>query len=305
MRNPKRIAIIGIVFLLAGSSSLRAANPVIDHCYVTLIDDIQVAAQEAGLLVDLRDEHGRIVTTQDGQTVQRGMRIAQVDDEQPRLKLHAADAELKAAQAKSEDDIEVRYSEAAYRVAQAEYAAAEDANRRVSGTVPQSEVRRLQLTQHRAYLQIDRSKMEQNVAKLNADVAQASVDSANAAIRRRSITSPIDGILLATLKKPGEWVQAGEPVARIARMNQLRVEGFISAAQFNPSEIAGKPVTVDLELARGQKVSLPGHVTFVNPLVQAGNRYRVRAEVQNAKDKGEWVLRPGMSANMTVQIEPR
>ena len=282
--------------------TVLAANPVLEHCYVTLIDDIQIAAQEAGLLVALQDEQGRVFTTQDGQPVQRGQRLAQVDPEQPLLQRQAAEAELLAAKARSEDDIEVRFSEAAYRVAQAEYEAAEEANRRVKGTVPVSETRRLQLTQHRAFLQIDRSRMEQNVAKLNADVAQASVDAANSAIRRRAIASPIDGIVIAVLKKPGEWVQVGEPVARVARMNQLRVEGFLSADDYNPSEISDKPVTVNLQLARGQKVSLPGKVTYVNPLVQAGNRYRVRAEVQNALDGGQWVLRPGMPAEMTIEL---
>ncbi len=279
-------------------------DPTLEHCYVSLIDDIEVAAQEAGLLVELRDAQGRVVTTQDGQTVTRGMLLAQADDSQPRLQKQAAEAELKAAQARSEDDIEVRYAEAAYRVAQSEYGAAADANSRVEGTVPRSEIRRLQLTQHRAYLQIDRSKMERNVARLNAEVSQATVDSATAAIDRRRIASPIDGIVLTVLKKPGEWVQIGEPVARVARMDRLRVEGFLSAAQFNASEIAGRPVTVHFELARSRKVSLPGQVTFVSPLVQAGNRYRVRAEVQNAQEGGQWLLRPGMASTMTVDVTP-
>jgi len=253
--------------------------------------------------VELRDDQGRIITIEEGQEVRRGMRIAQVDDGQPKLERQAAEAELKAALARAEDDIEVRYAEAAYRVAQAEFAAAEDANRRVSGTVPQSEVRRLQLTQHRAYLQIDRSQMERNVARLNAEVSQAAVDSANAAIERRSIASPIDGLLLAVLKKPGEWVQVGQPVARVARMDRLRVEGFLSAKEYNPSEIAGRPVTVHFELAHGRRMKLPGEVTFVSPLVQAGNRYRVRAEVRNAQEDDQWLLRPGMPATMTVELK--
>ena len=40
---------------------------------------------------------------------------------------------------------------------------------------------------------------------------------------------------MAVQKQPGEWVQAGEPVLRIARMDLLRVEGFVSAAEYNAS----------------------------------------------------------------------
>lgn len=295
----------GFLTLLANCAQpAQSADPVIDRCYVQLIDDVLVSGEEAGRLVDLRDEQGRVIELQDGAPVQRGMRLAQVDDRQPRLELKAAAAELRAAQARSESDIEVRYADAAYRVAQAEYDAALDANRRVAGTVPRSEQRRLELTQHRALLQIDRSKMEQTVTQLNTDVRQAAVEAAEAAILRRRIESPIDGIVLAVLKRPGEWVQVGEPVVRVARMDRLRVEGFLSAADYNASEITGRPVTVQFELARGRIQTLPGRVAFVSPLVQAGNRYRVRAEVENRQESGEWLLRPGMAAEITIDVTP-
>ena len=251
----------------------------------------------------LRDSKGRVWKTDDGQTVQVGTLLVQVDDRQPRLEQQAAKAELTAALARAEDDIEVRFSEAAYRVAQAEYQAAMEVNRKVPGTVPATEVRRLELTQHRSFLQIEKSKTDQRVAKLNAEVSQAAVDAAAVAIERRQIKSPVDGLILSVLKQPGEWVQAGEPVARVARMDRLRVEGFLSATQFNASELVDRPVTVQFELARGRKVELPGRVTFVSPLVQAGNRYRLRAEVENRQENGQWLLRSGMETRMVISLK--
>ncbi len=296
------IPILCVRFVLLTASPGFAADPVIDHCYVSLIDDVQVSAQEAGLLVAVRDQQQRIWSTREGQAVRVGTIVAQVDDQQPRLQRQAAEAELKAAVAKAQDDIEVRYSEAAYRVAQTEYQGAVDVNLKVAGTVPQSEVRRLELTQQRARLQIDRSIMERKVAGLSAEVSQAAVDAADAAIERRQIVSPVDGVILAVLKHPGEWVQAGEPVVHVAGMERLRVEGFLSANDYNASEIADRPVTVYFTLARGRQMKLPGRVTFVSPLVQAGNRYRVRAEVENEQESGQWLLRPGMPAQMQVNM---
>ncbi len=302
MHRPSSVVLVAAL-AFAHTCVALGGDPVIDHCYVQLIDDIVVSAAEAGLLVELIDEQGRPLELLDGEPVQRGMRLAQLDDRQPKLERKAAAAELSASLARSQDDIEVRYSAAAYRVAQADYAAAVSANRSVGGTVPRSEQRRLELTQHRALLQIDRSKMEQSVSQLNSEVSQAGVESADAAIARRRVESPLDGIVLAVLKKPGEWVQVGEPVARVARMDRLRVEGFVSAADYNASEIAGRPVTVQFNLARGRKMSLPARVTFVSPLVQAGNRYRVRAEVSNAEESGQWLLRPGMATKMTIDVK--
>jgi hypothetical protein len=37
--------------------------------------------------------------------------------------------------------------------------------------------------------------------------------------------------------------------------------------------------------------------------VQAGNKYRVRAEVANRSEHGHPILRPGMGATMTIQLK--
>ena len=280
----------------------QQTGPHITHCFVSLIDDIQVSAQEEGLLVEMQTEDGRRVRIEEGQLVQQGALVAQLDDRQARLQLGAALAELQAAKARADDEIEVQYSQAAHAVAGAELAAAQSINRRVTGSKSSSEIRRLELTAERSRLQIDRSKMERRIAALTAEVNQAAVDAAKEAIYRRRVASPVDGMVVTVFKKPGEWVQAGEPVVRVARINRLRIEGFVSAAEYNASELAGRSVSVHTQLARGRKLELPGRVTFVSPLVQAGNRYRVRAEVENREEQGQWLLRPGMPAAMTVRL---
>ena len=64
-----------------------------------------------------------------------------------------------------------------------------------------------------------------------------------------------------------------------------------------------QPVTVEIERARGQTVRLSGKVVFISPLVQAGDRYRVRAEVENRQQNNHWLLGPGMSASMTIHVQ--
>jgi hypothetical protein len=41
---------------------------------------------------------------------------------------------------------------------------------------------------------------------------------------------------------------------------------------------------------------------FISPLVQAGDKYRVRAEVENRTEAGAPLLRPGMTATMTIGL---
>jgi multidrug efflux pump subunit AcrA (membrane-fusion protein) len=88
----------------------------------------------------------------------------------------------------------------------------------------------------------------------------------------------------------------------VVRIDRLRVEGFLSASEFSPSEIAGRPVTVEVTLAGSRAARFSGQVVFISPLVAAGNKYRVRAEVENRSENGHPILRPGMSATMHIGL---
>lgn len=267
----------------------------IPHGLVSFIEDIQVPALEAGALTS--------VDVTEGQYVAQGQVLAQVDDRQPKLDKMAATLERDAALAKAEDDIEVRFSEAAFAVATAELERALAIDRSSPGGVTRQEIQKLQLAKHRDELQIERSKLEMRIAKMNADVHQAAVTSADDALARRKIASPIDGVVMTLFHERGEWVNAGEPVVQVVRIDRLRVEGFVSATEISPDQIAGRPVTVEVQLSRERTDRFAGKVVFISPLVQAGNKYRVRAEVENRIENGQPMLRPGMTAAVTIQLK--
>jgi len=266
----------------------------IPQCLVSLVADVQVPALEAGALTN--------VAVAEGEYVKQAQLLAQIDDRQPKVDKLAAQLQRDAALAKAQDDIEVRYSEAAFAVAGAELERALAIERKSPGGVTQQEIQKLQLAKRRDELQIEKSKLDMRVAKLNADVQQAAVASADDAVTRRQILSPIDGVVVTLLHEKGEWVAAGESVVQVVRIDRLRVEGFLSGTEFGPEEIAGRPVTVEVQLAAGRVARFSGNVVYVSPLVQAGNKYRVRAEVENRAENGHPLLRPGMSATMTIPL---
>lgn len=309
---------LGIACHLAfGSWSLEAAPPLtptatpaqplqaldpsqqaqIKLCLVSLIEDIQVPAREAGALNSIDVVEGQFVTA--------GQLLAQLDDRQPKLDKVAAELERDAALAKAQDDIEVRYAEAALAVAAAELARAQAIDAKSPGGVTEQEIQKLRLAKHRDELQIDRSKLDMRVAKMNADVHQASVQAADDALARRQIVSPIDGVVVTIFQERGEWVSAGQPVLQVVRIDRLRVEGFLSASEYSPEVVAGRQVWVDVPLAGGRSARFQGQVVYISPIVQAGNKYRVRAEVANRSENGHPILRPGMSATMSVLLKDR
>ena len=287
------------MLMLSGPSAVTDTSRSLDdafisHCLVSLIDDVQVPAQEAGALVS--------VLVDEGSLVQEGALLGQIDDRQGQLQKLAAQMERDAALARANDDIEVQYAKASLAVAEAELAQNEEVNRRSPGSITATELRRLRLTKRRTELQIDKSWLDMKVAKMTADVQESAVKLAEENIRRRRILAPLDGIVMTVYRQTGEWVNAGEPVLRVVRMDRLRVEGFVNAAEYNPSEIDSRPVTVEIELARGRRVQFSGQVVLVNPQLQAGNKYRIRAEVENRLDNQHWLLRPGMAAAMSIHL---
>jgi len=284
------------LLLVSTGAVLRAADSVtLPNCLISLDEEVQVPAQEAGMLTE--------IPVREGQQVAVGDLLAQVDDTIPRMQYNVAGYKLEKAKREAADDISVRYSSAAAAVAEAEYLQAIEANEKVRGTRPQAEVRRLLLKHRETVLSIEKAKKEFAIAGLEKQVSEAELKAAAANLGRRRVTAALDAVVVEFTRHAGEWVQPGDPVMRLVRVDRLRIEGFLNAKNYRLSEVHGRPVSVTVELARGQRETFPGKIVFVKPLVQAGGEFLVRAEVQNRKEKGFWVLSPGLSAQMTIQLK--
>lgn len=280
----------------AGSGSLALQVPAgavqIADCLIYLLEDVQVPALEAGAIKE--------ITVQEGAVVRKGEPLALLDDREPQVRKLKAELERDAALTKASDDVEVRFAQASLSYSTAELNRLLSLERKAQNTVNAAEIEKARLARQRDELQIEKSKLDLKVAKMTADVHQAEVDGADLAVARRQIISPIDGEVVTVFHERQEWVSAGDPVVQIVRMDRLRVEGFVPTAELNISEIAGGNVVVEVQLARGRKERFAGKVVFISPVVTAGAKYRVRAEVQNRREQNQWLLRPGMSATMMV-----
>lgn len=266
----------------------------LQRCLVSLIDDVKVPAEAAGVLMS--------VEAREGLQVEVGTLLAAVDDNQVKFQKNVAEADLKVSKEKAENDVNTRYATKARDVAMKEWELNKRANIAVKGTKSQVELDKLQLTVEQAVLQIEQSVHEQTIAKYETEGFMAKVNLADDEIRRRHIKAPISGEVVEVLMRAGEWVEPGEQVLRIVRMDRLRIEGFLNAADFSPSEVSNRPVRVTVQLARGRTASFQGKIVFVNPLVDAGGVYRVWAEVVNRRDGDQWLLRPGLLADMTIDV---
>lgn len=275
--------------------AVRSNAETVHNCLVTLIDETEVPAQEEGSLMDIMVHEGQQVTKEEV--------LAQIDDRKVRMAENVARYELEAAKAEAENNVNVRYAQAAADVAGAEYQQAMDANRKMPNTHPQAELRRLLLEHRKFSLQIEQSEHELNLAGLTTKVKEAQFEAASTDVDRRKIRAPIDGIVVKRYRRVGEWVRPGDPLLRLVRADRLRIEGYLDATKISPAEVADQPVTIAVALPNGRRESFPGKIVFVSPLVEAGMQFLVHAEVTNRQENGYWLLRPGLPADMTIQLK--
>jgi len=276
-------------------------EPVLERCIVSLVEEAEVPAREAGVLLELQIREGDVVS--------RGDLIARIDDSQPDFDRRKAVAEHAKAQAKAESDVDVRYAVAAEQVAKAEYDKANESNNRVPGSVTRVELDRLQLTWKRGELQIEQAQVERKLATMAVQSQEVDIAAAEDAINRRKILAPLDGVVVRVYPHLGEWMQPGDPLARVVRADRLRVEGFVDAARFDPDKVRDRPVTVEVTLADERVETFKGRIVFTSPIVESGGEYLVWAEVENrqleAGHPEEWMLRPGQTVQMTIHSQQK
>ena len=305
-RNKVFALLIGTVVLLAGGLRLgNAQQPTaiskftLADCNVALVEEVQITAQLPGVLVSLDFKEGDAIT--------KDQLLAQIDDSDALLKRKELTLQLAVAEREASNDINVRAAEASAEVAEAELKESIAVNMESPGAVPSTKIRREELTFRRAELQIDVARLELDVAKLNVDVKNTQLDNADLTIDRLKVKSPLNAEVERKLKEVGEFVQIGDPIAQLVRMDKLRIEGFVQLKQYLPQLIYGQPVTIQYSFVDPTDADDPnktftftGSVSFVSNKVQAGGEYKIWAEVTNQKYKEQWILRPGVAVDMSI-----
>jgi membrane fusion protein, multidrug efflux system len=277
----------------AGQESAQVGDPVIPGL-VKVADEIKLPAKEAGVLVQL--------AVQEGNFVRAGQVIGKIDDSQPLMQKKAAAAAYAGAYKRWKDDVEIRFARAQADVSKAEYEQLVEANRLTEKAVTLSDVRKAKLDWDHFILAIEKAGHDQELARFEAFSKQAELDAADLAIQRRVITAPFDGVVEEIKRHQDEWVQPGDMILSLLRLDTMHVEGAIDQSKYDPHEIANCEVTVEVEMARGRKAAFHGRIIKVSSIVRSDGVYTVRAEIANQQEHGNWLLRDGLPASMTIHL---
>lgn len=287
----RRIVVLLALFVVAVPS--RAASPGdgrirIDSVVVTLIEQVEVSARDAGALAS--------VDVREGQQVVVGQPLGRLDDAEAKLARNKAQFEYDIAKKQAASDVKLRYAKTALEVATTEERRGLESVGKFSKSVSQSELDQLRLAKQKAALEYEQAGEDQDIAVLTARLKENAVQTAMYDIERRQIVSPIAGVVVQVKRHKGEWVQLGETIVRILRMDHLRAEAFLSSREVG-GDLAGRPVMLVVDLPGAPKSEFPGKITFISPEVNPVNgQFRVWADIENR----DQLLRPGLQGSMVI-----
>ena len=293
--TPLAVALI-VLFVqssYAQQPAAQPANPVIKGV-VRVADQIKLPAKEPGVLVQL--------AVKEGSQVKAGQVIGKIDDSEPQMKKVAALADYKGAYNRWQDDVEIRFAKAQAEVAHADYDQLIETNKLADKAVAQVDIRKAKLDWDHFVLAIEKAIHDKELAKFEALTKQAEFDAAELAIKRRTIIAPFDGVVEEIKRKQEEWVQPGDTILTLLRLDTMHVDAAIEQSQYDPNEIQGCDVAMEVELARGRKTTVRGKIVKVSNLVRSDGVYNVRAEVANLQEHGVWIVRDGLPATLTIQL---
>ncbi len=204
---------------------------VLRDCLVQATQEIEVPAKEQGALTE--------VFFKEGDFVEEGQPIASIDDERVRMELFAAKTRSAASMKEANNEIGILEAEAALRVAISD----RDRNFRLleKKAITEADYEHSQLAVEHAELALKNRQYEKEIAVLKARVDEEAVKAAEKMVARHQVTAPYTGNIFRLNKHRGEWVNSGDSMLLLARLDLLTVNATIDGRQCNPEEILGSP----------------------------------------------------------------
>ena len=282
-----------LIALLVVASPAQGVSPGdgrlrVDSVVVTLIEQVEVSARDAGALA--------AVEVQEGQRVREGQLLARLEDTEAKLVRNKAQFEFDIAKKQAASDVKIRYAKTSLEVATTEERRGLESVGKFSKSVSQSELDQLRLAKEKAALEFEQAGEDQEIARLTARLKQNEVETGTFNVERRQIVSPIAGVVVQIKRHKGEWVQLGESIVRIVRVDHLRAEAFLNSHDVG-GDLAGRPVSLVVDLPGAPKSEFPGKIVFISPEVNPVNgQFRVWAEIENR----DQLLRPGLQGSMVI-----
>ncbi len=136
-------------------------------------------------------------------------------------------------------------------------------------------------------------------ASANLAVAEADLALVQARLDKTRITAPFAGMVGARRVSPGSYLRPGAPITELAQIDRLRVT-FTAPERYLDRIDVGS--TVQVRTNAFADLVLTGTIDVIAPVLDRASR---SVEMVAHVDNPEGMLRPGMSAEITVVLDDR
>lgn len=166
---------------------------------------------------------------------------------------------------------------------------------RLKATAAEEARQTLLLAVESARIDVAQAKSKITVAGFNAALKQAELRAARLHVEEHLLKSKLEGVVVDVYRQSGEWVEPGESVMRILRLDRLRAEAFVKIDELS---FALENSRAELEvICTGHASRFTGTITFVSPEIDPINR---ETSVWMEFENRELLVKPGMHGRLTI-----
>ena len=210
-------------------------DPGVLDCTIEPRTIAEIGSAEEGIIDELRVKRG--------DRVSKGQVLAVLDSEMEKLT-------VELARVQAEQDVQVRSGEARAAFSQLERERAETLSERDIVSTREFDEARIQETIAR--LELESATIQRRVAAVELAIAEARLS-------RRTIRSPVDGVVTEVQRSPGEYIHEQATLLTLAETGELNVEVFMPVDRYGEVRV--------------------GETALVEPVEPIGGQYEAQVEV--------------------------
>ncbi len=272
---------------------------------ITILDEAHVPAREAGVLLSLNVKAGaEVQATPPGHGVSSITKSLGMIDPAPAINAHAlAEVKLQIATQKASNRNALLTAQRNAEFAEQHFSVAQALQDGVTSAIGKVEFLRISRDLGLAVLQVESEKTQLDTLRLVQRQAELELQAAKTRLARRQIETPIDGEVVEVFKRVGEWVELGQAVVHVVRMDRLRIEAEISRERIPPHILVGAAATAIVDIGSRQQVRFDGDIEYVDRRISADGHVRFWMLIDNKKDsRNKWLVTPGMPARVEITV---
>jgi len=139
-----------------------------------------------------------------------------------------------------------------------------------------TEIERLKLELKRTELSGEQADRTGKVNAINQDLKSDELKIANLRLENREIRSPIEGVVTEVSGQVGQWVNAGQTIAKVVNTAKLRFAGLADREELLPNEV-DEYGTLTVQFNQDTSEDFDVTITFVSPEIDPSSGLCMRA----------------------------